>query len=155
VINVNLVAERSWQTLKTTPSTAQVCPFMIAAGKIGKRFKPAVSIGVMGVAGMWFGIGSVVAQSMAAAGYVAVSVLLGGLVQAGEALLSGRSINVLRKFAAGYSFRLADMTSPSTAMTDAQFTRIATGRMRDYKVNFTMSRLLMMPTGSLFWTTTT
>ncbi len=95
-----------------------------AVGKAGKRFKPAVSIGAMGVVGMWFGIGNVLTNAMAATGYVAVSVLSGGLVQAGEALISGRGINVMRTFATGYATQLANITSESPEMSDSLYTKL-------------------------------
>jgi hypothetical protein len=94
------------------------------AGKMGKKFKPAVSIGAMGVVGAWFGIGSVVMHSMAAAGYVAVSVLSAGLVQAGEALLTGRGMNVMRAFATGYAKQLANMTAESPDMPNDLYNKL-------------------------------
>lgn len=95
-----------------------------AAGKAGKRFKPAISAGAMGVVGVWFSIGNVLTNAMAATGFVAVSVLSGGLVQAGEALISGRGINVMRTFASGYAAQLANITSESPEMTDSLYTKL-------------------------------
>ncbi len=93
-----------------------------AAGKPGKKFRPAATLGAAAVAGFWFGIGNVVlSEVVKATTYVAVSVLSGGLVQAGEALLSGRGLAVLYKFASGYATRLADLTSNSPDLSNSTF----------------------------------
>lgn len=93
-----------------------------AAGNVkkGLNVKP-FSVGATAVLGVWFGIGGVVRNSLAAITEVSINVLSAGLVQAGEALLKGRGKAAMYKFANGYAEMLAEGTADKPRISQSDF----------------------------------
>ncbi|MBL8814944.1 MAG: hypothetical protein JNL58_02855 [Planctomyces sp.] len=95
-----------------------------AAGQVKKGLNAKLlTAGGVAVLGVWFGIGSVVRDALAAVSVITINVLSMGLVQAGEALLKGRGKSAMYRFAEGFAFSLAEGTADKPNISQSDFQR--------------------------------